>query len=114
MDFFHIERHMIIQVNTDKNVTGGEELTANVEQTVQHAVQFVAQQITRIEVHVSDENGEGKAGPADKQCRIEARLAGRQPILVSHEAATVDQAVNGAAGKLKRALNTILGKLETH
>lgn len=104
---------MIIQVNTDKNVTGGEELTARVEETVRHAVQYVAEQITRIEVHVSDENGEGKSGTNDKRCRIEARLAGRQPILVSHDAATVDQAVSGAAGKLKRALDTILGKLES-
>jgi len=105
---------MIIQVNTDKNVTGGKELTERVEADVRHAVQYVAGHITRIEAHLSDENGEGKSGPNDKRCRLEARLTGRQPILVSHDAETVDQSVSGAAGKLKRALDSILGKLGTH
>jgi hypothetical protein len=34
-----------------------------------------------------------------------------QPILVSHEAPSVDLAVDGALTKLERALDTVVGKL---
>ncbi len=108
------ERRMIIQINTDRNIGGDSEMTARVETAVRHAVQYVADHITRIEVHLSDENGAAKSGPDDKHCRLEARLAGRPPILVSHQAPTVEQSVGGAAGKLKRSLDHIFGKLSAH
>jgi hypothetical protein len=34
---------------------------------------------------------------------MEARLEGRQPVAVTHQAATLDQALEGAAHKLTRA-----------
>jgi hypothetical protein len=46
------------------------------------------------------------------RCLLEARLAGLQPIAVSHEAATLQEAVAGAADKLKRSLDSSLGRLE--
>jgi ribosome-associated translation inhibitor RaiA len=42
---------------------------------------------------------------------MEARLAGRQPIAVTEEAATLDLAVDGAADKLARLIEHTLGKL---
>ena len=50
----------------------------------------------------------GKTGPDDKHCMIEARLEGRQPTAVTHIAATLDQAVKGAADKMKRSLESTL------
>jgi hypothetical protein len=41
---------------------------------------------------------------------MEARLEGRQPIAVTHQAATMDQAVNGAAEKLTGAIESIIGR----
>jgi hypothetical protein len=41
---------------------------------------------------------------------MEARLEGRQPIAVTHQAATMDQAVNGAAEKLTSAIEGIIGR----
>jgi hypothetical protein len=41
----------------------------------------------------------------------EARLEGRQPIAVTHQAATVEQALEGAADKLKRSIESTLGRL---
>ncbi len=105
---------MIIQVNSDKHITADAALTEQVDAAVRSAVQYVSDHITRIEVHLSDENGEAKSGADDKRCQLEARLAGRQPIVVSHHAATVEQSVSGAAGKLKRSLESILGRLSTH
>lgn len=66
--------------------------------------------ITRIEVHLSDENG-GKDRQNDKRCMIEARLEGRQPIAVTANADTYEQAVAEAIDKLKNSLDTILGRL---
>ena len=66
--------------------------------------------ITRLEVHLSDEDSH-KSGQEGKRCMIEARLEGRQPIAVAHQAVTLDQAVDGAAGKLARLIESTLGRL---
>jgi hypothetical protein len=42
---------------------------------------------------------------------LEARLAGLQPIAVSHQAATLEQAIVGAAEKLEHSLDSVLGRL---
>jgi hypothetical protein len=42
---------------------------------------------------------------------MEARLEGRHPIAVTHQAATVEQAMEGAADKLKRSIESTLGRL---
>jgi hypothetical protein len=39
---------------------------------------------------------------------IEARLEGMKPIAVTHQAGTLDLALNGAAGKLSRLLDSTL------
>jgi hypothetical protein len=45
---------------------------------------------------------------------MEARLAGRQPTAVTHNAATVELAVDGAAERLKRAVASTLERLAEH
>jgi ribosome-associated translation inhibitor RaiA len=67
-------------------------------------------QITRVKVHLSDVNSH-QGGDDDKRCRLEARLAGLEPMAVSHQAATLQQAIDGAAKKLERALESTLGRL---
>jgi ribosome-associated translation inhibitor RaiA len=99
-----------IQVNTDENVSGGEELSARISTEVHTRLDRYSQHITRIEVHLSDEDG-GKSGGSDKRCLIEARLEGRQPEVASEHAATLEGAYSGAAKKLQRALETTLGRL---
>ena len=42
---------------------------------------------------------------------MEARLAGRKPEAVSHEAATLEEAFSEAARKLRRSLESTLGRL---
>jgi ribosome-associated translation inhibitor RaiA len=104
---------MKIQVNTDKNIEGREPLVAHVEATITRALGHLSEHVTRVEVHLSDENG-GKAGAHDKRCMIEARLEGRQPTAVTCEAATLSQALDGAADKLKSSLHSTLGRLHDH
>lgn len=101
---------MQVLTNTDNSVHGDERLAATVESMVSAALERFAAQITRVEVHLSDENG-GKSGGDDKRCVMEARLEGRPPTAVSHKAAVVDEAIQGAADKLARALASRLGRL---
>lgn len=100
---------MQIQVNTDDSVTGGVTLVNHVEEVVRRILGRFSDQVTRVEVHLSDINGP-KPGENDKRCLMEARLAGRQPTAVSDLANSHHQAIDGAAHKLRRALGTVLGK----
>jgi ribosome-associated translation inhibitor RaiA len=101
---------MRVQLNTDRHIVAHDELAHQVETVMEGTVGRFADQITRVEVHLSDENSQ-KGGGDDKRCLLEARLAGLQPMAVSHQAATLPQAIDGAAQKLARALESTLGRL---
>jgi len=101
-----------IQVNTGNHVEGDEELTRQVEGVVEGALGRFSDRITRVEVHLTDQNGSQKSGDSDKRCLMEARLAGLQPIAVSAEGSSLAQALDGAADKLERTLKRTLGRLE--
>ena len=101
---------MQIQVNTDDNLKGGEELSARVSAEIHTRLDRYSRHITRIEVHLSDEDGD-KSGGSDKRCLIEARLEGRQPEVARDQAATLEGAYSGAAKKLQHVLETTLGRL---
>jgi ribosome-associated translation inhibitor RaiA len=102
---------MQVQINTDHNIEGHEALASHVSSAVENALKHDSDQITRVEVHLSDENSHKKGGNDDMRCVMEARLEGRQPVAVTHHAATVGQAVDGAAGKLTRLIESTLGRL---
>ncbi len=104
---------MQIQVNTDANIKGRDDLVRQIEAEINTALNQFSDQITRIEVHLSDENA-GKSGSADKRCLMEARPAGHQPIAVSHEGATLEEAYSGAAKKLRSSLESTLGRASDH
>lgn len=101
---------MQVIINTDHNIAGHEALEAHVSDVVQKTLSRISEHITRVEVHLSDENA-NRHGHNDKRCMIEARLEGRQPTAVTYDAATLDQAVAGAAHKLARLIESTLGRL---
>lgn len=98
---------MKIQINTDNNIQGREELVERYTKDVESALANVSKHVTRVEVHLSDENAD-KSGQHDKRCMIEARLEGRQPIAVTEDAATLDLAVHGACHKMTRRIGDIV------
>jgi ribosome-associated translation inhibitor RaiA len=104
---------MQIQINTDNNVKGREKLATYVRGVVEGAVSRFNERITRVEVHLGDENGD-KTGTEDKRCVMEVRVESRHPIAVTHHAATLGAAVDGAAGKLRRSLEHDLHRLREH
>lgn len=101
---------MQIQVNTDNNIVGSVPLSSDIEADLINTLGRFGNQITRVEVHLRDLNGPKSVGD-DKSCLLEARLAGRQPMVVSHEAASLRQAIDGATDKLELALDKLLGRL---
>jgi len=100
---------MKIQINTHRNIEGHERMSQQVEAALEAAVGRFTDQITRVEVHLSDLNSH-KFGADDKRCLLEARLAGRRPTAVSHQAGTIQEAIEGAAEKLKSNLESTLGR----
>lgn len=100
---------MTIQFNTDNNITGSEEFTAPLIALIADNLSRFDDQITRVEVHLSDENS-SKNGQKDKRCLMEARLQGLQPVAVTNLADTEEQAVSGAIEKLKASLETIVDR----
>ena len=104
---------MIIQFNTDNNIAGSESLNEYFTTTLTESLNRFSNQITRLEVHLTDENS-SKEGQNDKRCMLEARLEGIQPIAVTSHADTIEQAVKLAVDKLKSSLDTVIGKLRNH
>jgi ribosome-associated translation inhibitor RaiA len=104
---------MQIQFNTDKNVTGSENLIASSTSIISEELSRFSAQITRLEIHLSDEDG-NKDGLNDKRCMVEARLAGMKPIAVTDHANTIEQAISGAIDKLKTSLENITGRMKEY
>ena len=101
---------MLVQVNTDNHIEGSDALTEEVRATVENAVSHLSDQLTRVEVHLSDENGD-KGGDRDIRCAMEARIEGHEPQAATHQDASLDLALEGAAEKLARALESLFGRL---
>ena len=102
---------MQIQINTDHNIEGHQALVNQVSSVVENVLSRFSDHITQVDVHLSDENSDKKDGYDDMRCKIEAHLKGRQPIAVTHQANTLDQAVDGAANKLANLIESTLGRM---
>ncbi|MFN4040214.1 MAG: HPF/RaiA family ribosome-associated protein [Brevundimonas sp.] len=100
---------MDIQINTANNVAGREAVTEKLEATVRNRLSRFEDRVTRIELHVGDVNGERSVG-GDIRCQIEARPAGQDPLSVSDQADSIDQAATRALAKMATALDRAFGK----
>jgi len=104
---------MQIIINTDRHMHGGESLAATVRAIVEGALERFNGQITRVDVHLGDENG-NKSGGDDKRCMIEAKLEGHGPVAVTQYSETVAQAIDGAAQRLVHRIDHTLGRQQGH
>jgi hypothetical protein len=104
---------MQVLLNTDHHVGDFDALSTHVSAVVGEALMHHRDHITRVEVHLGDENG-AKSGPDDKRCMMEARLDGRPPVAVTHHADTVESAVRGAVRSLAKAIEHALGRSSGH
>ncbi len=97
---------MQININTDKTIERHQGLDDHVQSVVSAAVQRFADHITRVEVQLSQKSSDG-----GNRCMLEARVTGYQPIAVTAHADSLHNAISGAADKLKRAIDSALGRL---
>ena len=103
---------MQILIDTDRNISPTGKLTEKAELAVRTAVGRFETRITRVQVHLSDENS-SKGGINDKRCVLEARPSGLDAVAVHHQAATVQLAIDGASEKLRSTLETLFGRLDS-
>ncbi|MEE4152763.1 MAG: HPF/RaiA family ribosome-associated protein [Erythrobacter sp.] len=104
---------MQFQFNSDSSVMGTENVAERIEASVRGKLARFEDRLTRLEVHVSDENG-AKGGADDKACTIEARPRGGKPLGVTAHASTVDDAARRAASTLAERLERHFGKGDKH
>jgi ribosome-associated translation inhibitor RaiA len=104
---------MKIIINTDKTIAWDERHEEFFTSQISEELGRFQSDITRIEAHVSDENG-NKSGVNDIRCVLEARLEGKQPFAVSCQADNVEIAVLRAIDKLKASLETKIGRMANH
>lgn len=103
---------MKILLNTDHNVEGSAALGERVERDLATALTRFKDRLTRVEIHLRDESA-GRTTGDDVRCLIEARPAGEEPVVVTHHAGTVDEAVMGATDKLVSLLSSKFERLES-
>ena len=104
---------MIIQFNTNKTIEGEERLQSYYTSLIDEKLKRFESHLTRIEVHLTNENGDIEGRPLI-QCVLEARMEGKQPIAVTAQSEVVEKAVSSAIEKLKSALDTVVGQLQSH
>jgi ribosome-associated translation inhibitor RaiA len=104
---------MQIQVNSNHTIETGESFGRWANSELNESLRRFKDDITRIEVHMSDENS-GKVSVNQKRCTMEARLAHHEPVAVNHDAPSQDLAFRGASDKLRHLLERTLDKLRDH
>ena len=101
---------MEINVNTDNTIDRHQGLDERVRESVESSIGRFAEQVTRVDVHLSDENSQ-KHEDGSNYCMMEARVAGYAPVVVNAHAQNLHLSITSAASKLKRALDSTLGRL---
>jgi ribosome-associated translation inhibitor RaiA len=104
---------MEIQFNSDSSVMGTENVAERIEAQLRQRLGRFEDRLTRLEVHVGDDNG-SKGGGADKRCTIEARPRGGEPVSVTAHAGDVDAAARQASAKMNSLLDSHFGKAGRH
>ena len=101
---------MQILLHSDPNTDGRQAMTEHLKSVVTDAMGRFGDRITRVEAHLSDVNSQARSSGEDIHCTLEARLIGLQAIVVKDSAGNAHQAIDGAVRKLRRAVQTEIGK----
>ncbi len=99
---------MKVEVSANTDGADKAEWFASITADVEAAFGRYRNRLTRVDVHLSDENGP-KSG-IDCRCTLEARPVGRPPLVVSHHAEGFDEAVKEAIEKMNRLLTSTFDK----
>ncbi len=103
---------MHIEISNGNTVGGNGARNEWIQSTLEENLDRFQRKLTRVDVHLGGHNG-AKGGESDVYCSMEARVRGQKPIAVTHDASNVHDAVTGAAGRLQRALEHSIGRIES-
>ncbi|WP_290635791.1 HPF/RaiA family ribosome-associated protein [Aquisalimonas sp.] len=101
---------MHLQINPAQGVTVSEALEAHLRQRLETIERRFGDRLTRIEAYFTDVNG--PKGGINKQCKLEARPRGLDPVAAEHLSENAYDAASGAADRLEKVLDKRFGKLE--
>lgn len=101
---------MEINVNTDNTIDRHQGLDERVREAVVASIGRFGEQVRRVDVHLSNENSQ-KHEDGSNYCMLEARVSGYAPVVVHAHAENLHLSISNAATKLKRALDSALGRL---
>jgi Sigma 54 modulation protein / S30EA ribosomal protein len=107
-------RQMQIRVDADNHIDSNEELADRVEGVVEGSLERYRDRVVFVQVYLS-RLSHHRQGERDICCRMEAQAHGfsgqagsPNPIVVSHEALTLTEAIHAASVKLERAVHEAL------
>ncbi|MDL5037321.1 MULTISPECIES: HPF/RaiA family ribosome-associated protein [Comamonas] len=103
---------MQVQVHADDSIQGGESLAQWAQEEINSKLARLKEYVVRVEVFLTGVDALKSTGGPGKRCVLETRATGRPPIAVNAEAEKVKEAFSAAIDKLKRAVETDLGKLK--
>lgn len=104
---------MEIQIRHDETIPGNENLADRVRTWTERALERFDNVLTVVNIHLADENGP-KRGGNEYRCSIEAHAKGMRPLGVTHRDTTFELAVQMAADKMARLLDTQFGRLRAN
>jgi ribosome-associated translation inhibitor RaiA len=102
---------MLIQVNFG-DVERSDAIDQFARDKVTKELGHLTDKLTRVEVHLRDDNSAGKSSSNDKRCTMEARPAGRKPLTVEHAGDDLYKVITETAGKLSRAVKKNVDRAE--
>lgn len=87
-------------------------LTDHAIRCVTQALRHVAEHVTRVDVHLHDDNGP-KHGSAQR-CVVEVHVARQHPLAVHHTSADLYASIKVVTGKLRRLVEKRLDRAHQH
>ncbi len=104
---------MQVMINSNNYVDVHQESIQQWQAEIAASLDRFSNWITRIEVHLTDENSDTKGGGDDIRCLMEARPASQQPVSIEVRTASVEQALQQGTSTLERRLANLLDKART-
>ena len=104
-----LEAPVQVIINSDHNIALSETSSGDMSAMVEHTLGRFDSDLTRVEVHLSDESA-GRSTGDDIRCLIEARPEGLKPETVTDNASSATDALSGALRKMVSVLDTTFGR----
>lgn len=104
---------MLVNIHSDNHVQLKAESIQQWQTEITTSLERFSDWVTRVEVHLTDQNSQAKGGPDDIRCLMEARPARKQPVSIEVRAPSVDQAIQEGVNTMERRLGDIEAKART-